>query len=318
MNKVELSIVVPGYNEAGAIESNLKQLHAAVRALSVSFEILFVDDGSTDNTFEIVDNLKKQLHELNVISYKHNKGRGYALRQGISAAAGNFIITTESDLTWGADIVGRLYNAIKDRNCDAVIASPYMKGGQLKNVPFVRAMLSVWGNKLLAAAVGNTVHMVSGMTRIYRRECVKSLCLHSNDKEIHLEIMSKILALEYAVAEIPAILAWPQKDKRKKTVRGASFTAKKYIFSHLVFTFLERPILLFGALGVIISLAGAGLGAYLAYLRFMGILNPTRPLMTLMTLMVLGGILLFSFGLIGLQINDLRKEIYRIQRKLNE
>ena len=82
MNQTELSIVIPGYNESVIIEDNLKTIYSVVTDLGITFEIIFVDDGSTDNTKKIASELAKRYSELNLISYKNNRGRGYALRQG--------------------------------------------------------------------------------------------------------------------------------------------------------------------------------------------------------------------------------------------
>jgi len=161
-----------------------------------------------------------------------------------------------------------------------VVASPYKKGGRLKNVPLKRAFLSKWGNKILSASVSNVVSMVSGMTRIYRKECIQSLPLGSDGKEIHLEIISKALCLGYKVSEIPAILTWMDKKALKKIKRSSSFKTKKYIFSHLMFTFFERPLLLFGMLGLGSFIGGLILGCYIVYLRYTGNLKPNRPLIS--------------------------------------
>ena len=107
-------------------------------------------------------------------------------------------------------------------------------------------------------------------------------------------------------------------QKVKIIKRKSSFKAEKYIVSHLVFSFFERPFLLFGLLGGGTFFGGLILGIYVVYLRYTDGLNPNRPLMSLVVLMVLGGIFLLSFGLIGMQINDLRKEIYRIQSKISK
>lgn len=318
MNQIELSIIIPGYNEAEVIERNLRTIHASVLSLGVPFELLFVNDGSTDNTAEKVYSLTKEFSEVNLISYGHNKGRGYALRQGFLNAKGRYILTIESDMNYGEEIIPALYRAINNSIVDIVVASPYMKGGENRNVPMKRILLSKWGNKILSASLGGVIHTVSGMTRIYRRECIQSLPLNSNDKEIHLEILSKAITLGYKITEIPATLAWPERKFQKTEKRKSSFYAKKYIISHLAFTLFERPILLFGLLGLSSFIGGIILGLYVAYLRYTGSLNPNRPLMTLVVLMVLGGIILFSFGLLGMQINDLRKEIYRIQGRLKD
>lgn len=313
---VELSIVVPGFNESENIERNLRAVHDVAAELGVPFEIVFVDDGSLDDTAGRVRRLAGGLPSLHVVSYPTNRGRGYALRRGFRVAVGTFVLTVESDMNYGERVVPDLYHAIRESGDDMVVASPYMKGGESRNVPAKRLLLSRWGNKVLSAALGGVVHTVSGMTRIYRRESLSLLPLSSTDKEIHLEILSKAIALGFRISEIPATLAWPDRKLLKKSTRKPAFNVAKYILSHLAFTFFERPILLFGILGLSSTIGGIALGGYIVYLRFAGSLNPSRPLMTLMVLLVIGGILLFSFGLLGMQVNDLRKEVYRMQSRL--
>lgn len=315
MSRPNLSIIMPGYNEEATISKNLKAVHQTAGKLGIAFEIIFVNDGSTDNTERIVQDLTLELDGLQLITYEENRGRGYALRKGFENAKGEMILTTEGDLTWGVDIINKLYSAIRQTGDDIVVACPYIRGGGLRNVPFKRAFLSRFGNRVLSLSLGNIVHMVSGMTRIYRRECICSIPLNSDDKEIHLEILSKALVLGYRISEVPAVLEWPDKKIQRRGRRKSSFAMMKYINSHIIFTLFERPILFFGILGLLILITGIILGGYIVYLWFTGGLNPTRPLMTLVVLMVVGGIIVFSFGLIGMQINDLRKEIYRLQSK---
>ena len=318
MSHLNLSIIIPGYNEEAGIAENLKKVHATAQGLDIAFEIIFVNDGSTDNTEAVVSRLCQKMKELQLISYPTNRGRGYAMRHGIEQARGEFVLTVESDLNYGDLIIRDLYESIVHSLDDIVVASPYMKGGGTKNLPFKRLFLSKWGNKILSASIGGVVHTISGMTRIYRRECIQSLLLTSEDKEIHLEILSKALASGYQIAEIPATLTWPDRKVRKTGTRRSAFSAMKYINSHIIFTLFERPILFFGFLGVGIFLLSLLLGFYIIYLRYAGGLNPNRPLMVLLVIMMLGGFIMISFGLLGMQINNLRKEIYRIQSRIKK
>ena len=318
MSHLNLSIIIPGYNEETGIAENLKKVHATAQRLGIAFEIIFVNDGSTDNTEAVVSRLCQKMKELQLISYPTNRGRGYAMRHGIEQARGDFVLTVESDLNYGDLIIRDLYESIVHSLDDIVLASPYMKGGGTKNLPFKRLFLSKWGNKILSASIGGVVHTISGMTRIYRRECIQSLLLTSEDKEIHLEILSKALASGYQIAEIPATLTWPDRKIRKTGTRRSAFSAMKYINSHIIFTLFERPILFFGFLGVGIFLLSLLLGFYIIYLRYAGGLNPNRPLMVLLVIMMLGGFIMISFGLLGMQINNLRKEIYRIQSRIKK
>jgi len=177
-----------------------------------------------------------------------------------------------------------------------------MKGGGTEGVPKDRLFVSMMGNKILQLALPEKIHTLTCIVRCYRNEVISSLDLESNGKEIHLEILSKLLAMGFRVREIPAVLT-----SRKK---GASkFVFKSTAVSHLLFTIFERPALLFGFVGVVLFLIGMGIGGYILFLYYGHILNPNRPLTTLMILFILGGIQILSFGFLASQIHFLRKEV---------
>ena len=191
------------YNESPQIRENVKRIVRALEKLNVSWEYFLVDDGSTDGSHEKALAGFAGDPRCKIIRYPNNRGRGYALRQGFDAATGNFIITTESDLSWGEEIIGELWNALQETNADVVIASVYAPGGKLENVPPFRYYLSKLGNIFLRLSFGGEITMFSGMTRGYRRKVIRSIYLEQNRKEIHLEIIDKCRALGFQINEIP-------------------------------------------------------------------------------------------------------------------
>jgi len=116
------------------------------------------------------------------------------------------------------------------------------------------------------------------------------------------------LALGYRVKEIPAILTSRKRGKSK-------FKLKKTATSHLIFSAFEKPMIIFGFIGLLTLAIGFLIGVYIAYLRFSGDLTPGRPLITFAILLILGGIQILSFGFIALQIVSLRREILRVQKE---
>jgi hypothetical protein len=154
----------------------------------------------------------------------------------------------------------------------------------------------------------NRIYTSTGIFRAYRRRVLDFLELESDGKEIHLEILSKAIALGYRVKEIPAILKGRQRGKSK-------FKFKKTATSHLVFSAFEKPMILFGLLGLVTLGIGLLIGVYIAYLRFSGELTAGRPLITFALLLILGGIQTLSFGFVAIQIVSLRREILRIQKE---
>ena len=195
-----------------------------------------------------------------------------------------------------------------EEDIDFVLASPYMPGGGTENVPFLRLWISKLGNKILRFAMPNRIYTSTGIFRAYRRKVLDSLEIESDGKEIHLEILSKAIALGFRVKEFPAILTSRKKGKSK-------FKFKKTAASHMVFSVFEKPMMVFGFLGLATLGVGCLVGIYVAYLRFFGELTPGRPLITFALLLVLGGIQILSFGFIAIQILSLRREILRIQRQ---
>jgi len=232
-----------------------------------------------------------------------------ALRRGFRESRGEYVVSIDADLSYDLNYIIEMINTLeKNPDVDFVLASPYMPGGGVKDIPFLRLWISKIGNKILRLAMPNRIYTSTGIFRAYRRKVLDSIELESDGKEIHLEILSKAIALGYRVIEIPALL-----KGRKKGV--SKFRLKKTAISHLIFSAFEKPMIIFGFLGLATLGIGFLIGLYIAYLRFSGDLTPGRPLITFALLLILGGIQILSFGFIALQILSLRREILRIQKE---
>jgi len=306
---MDLSIVIPMFNEAENVESTLIKVEEALGSFEGSYEVIAVNDGSLDNTLEILNRLAEKDRKLKVVSYSKNIGRGMALRKGFKESSGEMIISIDADLSYSPDYILDLVETLKrEPDIDFVLASPYMPGGGAKNVPSLRLWVSKWGNKILRLAMPNRIYTSTGIFRVYRRKVLDSLELESDGKEIHLEILSRALALGYRVKESPAILTGRKRGKSK-------FKFRKTAVSHLAFSVFEKPMIIFGFIGLVTLAIGLLIGLYIAYLRFLGDLTPGRPLITFAILLILGGIQILSFGFIALQIVSLRREILRTQKE---
>ncbi len=306
---MNLSIIIPMFNEAENAKFTLNRVEEALASFSGTYEIIAVNDGSLDNTLDILDGLAEQDRKLKVVSYSKNVGRGMALRKGFRESSGEIIVSIDADLSYSPHYILDFVETLrKEPEIDFVLASPYMPGGGVQNVPFHRLWISRFGNKILRFAMPNRIYTSTGIFRAYRKKVLDSLELESDGKEIHLEILSKALALGYRVKESPAILASRKKGKSK-------FKFRKTLFSHLVFSVFEKPVIIFGFIGLLTLAIGFLIGMYIVYLRFWGDLTPGRPLITFAILLILGGIQILSFGFIALQIVSLRKEILRIQKE---
>jgi glycosyltransferase involved in cell wall biosynthesis len=311
-DRIEISVVVPMYNEAANLPGNIYRIRAALEATGQTFEIIPVNDGSADETMARLQEMAIRDEFIRPAGYPDNSGRGRALRTGIEHARGRYILTTDADLSYGEEYLPRMYQLLSDPSApDMVIGSPYMTGGGTRNVPAKRLLISKLANQFLSRIMPGGIKTVTGILRGYRAEAVQALDLESNGKEIHLEILSKGIAAGFRVTEFPAVLTGRQKGKSKFRFRATAF-------SHILFSFFEKPSILFGIIGSGLIVAGLVMGGYIIHLWQQAALNPNRPLMTLMVIVLLAGMQVLLFGFIGSLLVILRREIFRVQRRQGE
>jgi glycosyltransferase involved in cell wall biosynthesis len=307
--KMDLSVVIPMFNEAENAETSLNRVQEALTSFDGTYEIIAVNDGSIDGTLDILRKIESQNEKIRVVYYSKNMGRGMALRKGFQESKGEMLVSIDADLSYDPHHVPDLVDALRmEEDIDLVLASPYMPGGKVQGVPVLRLWISKLGNKILRLALPNRIYTSTGIFRAYRKQVLDSLELESNGKEIHLEILSKAMALGFRIKEVPVTLRGRKKGRSK-------FKFRKTAISHLVFSIFEKPMIIFGFLGLLTLGTGLLIGLYITYLRFSGGLAPGRPLITFVILLILGGIQILSLGFIAIQIVSLRREILRIQKE---
>jgi glycosyltransferase involved in cell wall biosynthesis len=257
---IKISVIIPAFNEESTIVQNLDALKTYLLGYvgEEGWEIIIVDDGSSDQTAERVDQFSQKNPNIRCVSLAVHSGRGVALREGFKAARFDIIVTLDADLSYAPSHIERMVAALKESNADVVLASAYMKGGTVKNVPFKRKILSLLGNKVLAVMYGGGIHTLTCIVRAYRAEFIKSLDLNSSEKEIHLEILYKAKMLNATICEIPADLCWSEhktQDLEKgmiKKKRRSTLHVRKTSKSHLFFALLSRPGLIFWIPGYVL------------------------------------------------------------------
>ncbi len=305
----DISVIIPMFNEEENVENTTQRVADALSTMGDNWEIVIVNDGSTDNTLEIAQNVASKDSGIRVVSYPQNGGRGKALRTGFANVYGNIVVTTDADLSYDPKYIIEMVKALQtDEEVDFILASPYMQGGATENVPWKRLLISKLGNKFLGYVMPGNFTTITCVFRAYRRYVLDSLELESDGKEIHLEILAKALSAGYKAKEIPAVLTRRKKGKSK-------FRFKKTAISHLLFSLNIKPMLFFGVLGALLFGLGMLIGGYICVLWFGKSLNPERPLVTLMVLLILTGVQMFSFGFLAINIGILRKEIYKVQKQ---
>jgi dolichol-phosphate mannosyltransferase len=311
---MNISVVCPFYNEAGIIEQAIRQLLDQLSSLEEEWELIVVNDGSKDGSEEIARRIAEHQPRLRVLGYTYNRGRGHALRTGITAARGDIIVTTEIDLSWGETIVHGLVKAMRAwPDADIVVASPHLPGGRYKNVPFKRVWLSRVGNRVIRACMSNAVTMNTGMTRAYRRDVIQSLPLNEDGKEFHLEVILKATAFGFRIREIPAVLEWKEyKHQGQRVNRKSSSQVNRLIVSHSLFSVFANPVRYVWAMSFASLALGLVFSAQAVYFFYFGMVAAYAALFGV-SLIILG-IMLFVLGVVVKQGNIVQREIWMLQQ----
>ena len=309
-----ISLITPMYNEGAEIKQNILRILEVLDAWEEEWEYILVDDGSTDDSHAIAREILHARRNCRIVHYPVNRGRGYALRKGFDAARGRYIITTESDLSWGSKIIEELYNQLVSSKSDVVVASVFHEGGGFKNVPIFRRLLSKGGNWIMRWCFETNLTQFSGMTRGYRREAIQSMHLEEKDKEIHLEIISKAEALGFLISEIPATIQW----SKKRVERGEKkLSMLRYVISHLMSSLNQGSLKIFFFLSLVLFSIGVGFVTFGAINKFFFITSQPKPNIVNYGLVVLLMSLVCTlFGGMSIQLWYIRKNLVHLQSQM--
>lgn len=245
-----VSLVVPAYNEALIITQNLGLLCRYMEKLESQYrwELIIVNDGSYDQTAEKAEEFAHSRDNVRVVHHRVNQGLGQALRSGSHACQGEYVITLDLDLSYSPEHIEQLLSKIRQTGAKVVVASPYMEGGRVSNVPWLRRLLSIWANRFLSLAARRNVATLTGMVRVYDAHFLRTLNLRSSGMEINPEIIHKATLLKERVEEIPAHLCWNTQKVSKQPGRArrkSSMKILRHTWSIFFFGFLFRPVMFF-------------------------------------------------------------------------
>ncbi len=250
-----ITVVAPCYNEEAILELNIGTIvnYLRSKAEKYNWEILIINDGSKDNTGAIANTLSAQNSSIRVIHHPTNLNLGTAIKTGFANAAGDIIVIMDIDLSYGVDNIEIMVDRLVATSADIVLASPYMKGGKVTAVPFLRRVMSRWVNRFMQFAAQDKYHTFTGMVRAYKKEFVQTLNLKTRDYEINPEIMYKAMILRAKIEEIPSHLDWTEQNKFAGK-RTSSLRVIRSFFSGLMSGFIFRPYLFFMGIGAVLML----------------------------------------------------------------
>lgn len=197
--QILLSILIPIYNE----EKTLKKLLKKINSIKISKEVIVINDGSIDNTLNILNDNKILFNHM--VSYKKNKGKGFACRQGISIAKGKYTIIQDADLEYNPD---NYINLLKEINKHQVIyGSRVLKGGKINSPSGIRPYLSRFANFILTkiSNLFNNQNLTDAHTcyKLFETEIIQKIELKENGFAFCPEITAKISKLGIKIKEVP-------------------------------------------------------------------------------------------------------------------
>ncbi len=288
---MDLSIIIPVYNEEQNVNDLYSRLKPVLKQLKKNHEIIFVEDGSTDNTYKALLKIHNKDKTVKIIKFRKNFGQTAALDAGFKHAKGNLIVTMDGDLQNDSNDIPKLIKKLRE-GYDVVSGWRHKRRD---NLP--KKMLSLFQRLLRKIIINDKIHDSGCSLKIYKKECLHDLDLHG---EMHRYI-AEILALRgYKIGEVKVNHLPRKKGKTKYNF----IRLPKGFLDLIVIAFWQkyssRPIHLFGGMGILMSLLGIVTGLYLVYLKFAeGISIANRPLLLLAVLLIVLGIQFIIFGLIA-------------------
>lgn len=206
---ISVTIVIAAYNEGISLGAHLVSLADYLSMYGAyQFDYVIVDDGSTDETLAVARTFARFRPNVTVVSHPRNAGLGCSLRTGFQYARGEYIVTLDADMSYSADMAIELLEAIEREDADIALASPYMTGGRVVNVPWLRRILSREANRFLSMATNGRYATLTSMVRAYRTKFVTQLKPSAAGMEINPQLLFLALKSGAKVVEIPAQLRW--------------------------------------------------------------------------------------------------------------
>jgi glycosyltransferase involved in cell wall biosynthesis len=294
VHEVEISVVVPLLDESQSLNELVENIKNALAEFS--FEVILVDDGSEDNSWEVIREMRSKYSWIKGISLQRNYGKSTALQTGFDIVRGRYVVTLDADLQDDPNEIPDMIRMLKE-------GKDLVSGWKKKRQdPITKTIPSKFFNMVTRWVTGIKLHDFNCGLKAYKREVIEKIHLYG---ELH--------------RYVPLLAKWEGYDKiGEKEVQHHSrkYGNTKFGWSRFMHGFLDlvtlvfvnnymnRPMHFFGTIGVLILVAGSVINLYLAYIKiFLGEPLANRPLLFLGIMLVVIGVQFFSIGFLGDMIN---------------
>lgn len=297
---MNLTVIIPALNESEILPELIDEITVAVSTLGLEWEILVIDDGSTDGTFELIEEMSQENPRLGAIRLRRNFGKSVALSVGFEASDADRIITIDGD---GQDDPADIPRLLAELDAGSDLVSGWKRDRQ---DPASRRWASGVFNWFTRLFTGVEMHDMNCGFKAYRGDCARSIEVYG---EMHRYMPVFAVQQGWRVSEVPV-------NHRARKFGSSRFGLERYTrggLDLLTVVFLGRyqyrPLHLFGGLGVLLSGIGVLIGIYLTILKIGGESIGQRPLLFLGVLLIVVGVQLLTLGLLGQMLVLARREI---------
>jgi glycosyltransferase involved in cell wall biosynthesis len=311
-SRIDLSVVIPLLDEEESIRPLYSSLSDVLEELGKEYEVILIDDGSQDNSFNILESLHEENPQhISVIQFRRNFGKTAALTAGFKQARGDVIITMDADLQDDPaeipDLLARL-----DEDYDLVAAWRYERQD-----PLSKTLPSRIANLAVSVMTGLRLHDLNCGFKAYRREVVQDLKLYG---ELHRFIPVLAHWRGYRVGEEKVVHHPRQYGRSKYGFERLGRSFLDFLMVLFLTYYLKRPMHFFGTIGALLFLLGFAIGLYLVWLWIFGGGIGWRPILFLGITAMIVGVQMASIGLLGEMIRNFAyeaEEEYTIRRLLS-
>ena len=310
---LDLSVVVPLYNEEESLPHLVQQLTDALRPSGERFELVLVNDGSSDRTAEVLEQLSHEVPELVAVLLRKNYGQTAAMAAGFDVAQGDVIVSLDGDLQNDPADIAMLLAKLRE-GYDLVSGWRH----QRQDAALQRKLPSRIANRLIGRVTGVKLHDYGCSLKAYRREVLSDMRLYG---ELHRFLPALAFIEGARITEVKVNHRARQYGSSKYGIDRTFRVLMDLLTVWFMKRFLTRPMYVFGFGGLIAMLGSLLASTYLLVVKLMGGDIGNRPLLTLAVVLGLAGIQLFCFGLLGeLLIRTYHESqgrpIYRIRETL--
>lgn len=298
---IDVSIILPAYNETDSVDGMYKQITDLFADEAYSYEILFIDDGSTDDTWPKIRELALKDCRVRALRHRRNFGKASALSNGFAYARGDIMVTSDADMQYDPNDILRLIDKILE-GYDVVSAYKVVRRDPLsKRIP------SWFFNYFVRLTTDVELHDINAGLKAFRYQAAEDLMRYGYG-ELHRFFIVLALRRGYRVAEVPVESLYRTSGTSKYGMERYMRGALDYLTVFFLSGYAERPLHFLGSIGIIMEILGTLVFMNIAWTRIAtGVAMASNPLMVVSALLILTGVQLLVAGLIAEMINNLER-----------